>query len=121
MTFSTRKAGWLGRRVDWLPVELTEEAARVFGLTALCFGKGALLLQAQSRRGKPVERIGETHFQEMIPNTLTKQDIEQIALRVAHDAATAHLLRRVLEQGGDLCLPDVDAWAREAMRAGETA
>lgn len=121
MTFSTLKAGWLGRRVDWLPVELTEEGARVFGLTALCFGKGALLLQAQSRRGIAVERVGETPYHEIIPNALSKQDIERIALRVAHDAATAHLLRRVLEQGSDLQLPEIDAWAREAMRAEVTS
>jgi hypothetical protein len=117
MTFSTPKQDWFGRRADWLPIELTEEGARVFGLTALCFGKGALLLQAQSRRGIAVERVGDTAYHEIISNALSKQDIERIALRVGHDAATAHLLRRVLEQGGELYLPEIDAWARETMRA----
>lgn len=117
MTFTTRKAGGISRKVDWLPEALTEEGARVFGLTSLCFGKGALFLQMQSRRGIAVERIGETPFQEIILNALSKQDIERIALRVAHDAATGYLLRRVVEQGGDFCLPELNAWARDIVRA----
>lgn len=102
---------------DWLPDELCDDAEQVGCLTALCFGKGALLLQAQSRHGIAVERIGETPFHAIIPNALSKQDIERIALRVGHDAATAFLLRRVLAEGGDPDIPEIDAWARQAMRA----
>jgi len=102
---------------DWLPDELCDDAEQVGGLTALCFGRGALLLQAQSRRGIAVERIGETPFAAIIPNALSKQDIERIALRVGHDAAMSFLLRRVLAEGGDPNIPEIDAWARHAMRA----
>lgn len=117
MTALTQKQPRLGSLRDWLPDELCDEAEQVGALTALCFGRGALLLQAQSRRGIAVERIGEIQFHEIISNSLTKQDIERLALRVGHDAGVAFLLRRVLEEGGDLRLREIDAWARQAMRS----
>jgi len=116
MTFSTQKQARLGSLRDWVADELCDEAEQVGALTALCFGRGALDLQAQSRRGIAVERIGEIQFHEIIHNSLTKQDIERLALRVGHDAAMAFLLRRVLEDGGDLAIPDIDALARKVMR-----
>jgi len=116
MKTSTQKTLGATNLRDWAPDELCDEAEQVGALTALCFGKGALDLQAQSRRGIAVERIGEIQFHEIIPNSLTKQDIERVALRVGHDAAMAYLLRRVLEDGGDLAIPDIDALARKAMR-----
>lgn len=117
MKTSTQKTSLSGSLRSWLPDELCDEAELVGGLTALCFGKGALMLQAQSRRGIPVERIGDKPFHAIIPNALSKQDIERIALRVGHDAGVAFLLRRVLEEGGDLRLPEIDAWTRQAMRS----
>jgi hypothetical protein len=116
MKTSTQNRSLTASLCDWLPDELCDEAEQVGALTALCFGRGALFLQAQSRRGIAVERIGEIQFHEIIPNSLTKQDIERLALRVGHDAAMAFLLRRVLEDGGDLAIPDIDALARKVMR-----
>lgn len=97
--------------------KLCNDAECVGALTTLCVGKGAQLLQAQSRRGMAVERIGEMPFSAIIPNALSKADIERIALRIGVDAMHAYALRRVLAEGGDSELPEINRLVRQVMSA----
>lgn len=117
MNTSTQKRSLSVSLRSWMPDSLCDEAERVGGLTALCFGKGAQFLQAQSRRGIAVERIGDVPFSAFIPNALSKIDIERIALRTGVDAMHAYVLRRVLEEGGDADLPEINRLVRQVMSA----
>lgn len=117
MKTSTQKRSGAGSLRSWIPDTLCDDAECVGALTALCVGKGAQLLQTQSRRGIAVERIGEVPFSAIIPNTLSKQDIESIALRIGVDAMHAYALRRVLAEGGDSELPEINRLVRQVMSA----
>ncbi|MBX9865152.1 MAG: hypothetical protein K2Y42_20615 [Hyphomicrobium sp.] len=117
MKTSTQKRSLGGGLRSWMPDSLCNDAECVGAFTALCVGKGAQLLQAQARRGIAVERIGEVPFSAIIPNTLSKQDIERIALRVGADAMHAYALRRVLAEGGDSELPEINRLVRHVMSA----
>lgn len=117
MKTSTQKRHLAGSLRSWMPDSLCNDAECVGGLTTLCVGKGAQLLQAQARRGIAVERIGKIPFSAIIPNALSKQDIERIALRVGVDAMHAYALRRVLAEGGDSELPEINRLVRQVMSA----